>query len=41
MAAKDLPVAFYVFAKERAQELGSNAAATRIAQDLAVAQDFV
>jgi hypothetical protein len=41
VAAKDLPVAFYVFAKERAQELGSNAAATRIAQDLAVAQDFV
>jgi hypothetical protein len=38
VATKDLPVAFYVFAKGRAQELGSNATATRIAQDTVVAQ---
>jgi hypothetical protein len=33
VAAKDLPVAFYAFARARALELGSNAAATRMAQD--------
>jgi hypothetical protein len=41
VVAKDLPVAFYVFAKVRALELGSNAAATRIAQNTVVAQDSV
>jgi hypothetical protein len=30
---KDLPVAFYSFARARALELGSNAAATRVARD--------
>ncbi len=38
VAAEDLPVAFYVFAKGRAQELGSNATEARIAQDTGVAQ---
>ncbi len=38
VAAGDLPVAFYVFAKGRAQELGSNAAAARSAQDPGAAQ---
>jgi hypothetical protein len=38
VAVKDLPVAFYVFAKGRAQELGSNATTARIAQDTVVAQ---
>jgi hypothetical protein len=33
VAAKDLPVAFYVFARARVLELGSDAAATRMAQD--------
>jgi hypothetical protein len=41
VVAKDLPVAFYVFAKGRALELGSNAAAFRTAQDTVVAQDLV
>jgi hypothetical protein len=33
VVAKDLPVAFYSFARARALELGSNAAATRVARD--------
>ncbi len=32
VTAEDMPVAFYVFARRRAQELCSNAAAARIAQ---------
>jgi hypothetical protein len=41
VVAKDLPVVFYVFVKGRALELGSNAAAFRIAQDTVVAGDLV
>jgi hypothetical protein len=38
VAAEDLPVTFYIFVKGRAQELGSNATATRIARDVEVAR---
>jgi hypothetical protein len=37
VAAKDLSVAFYVFVKGRALELGLNAAAFKVAQDTVVA----
>ncbi len=39
VAAKDLPVAFYVFVRGRVLEPGSNAAATRMAQDTVDDQD--
>jgi hypothetical protein len=39
VATKDLPVAFYVFARGRALELGLNAAATIMAQDAVDDQD--
>ncbi len=41
MSAEDMSVAFYVFARRRAQELGSNAAAAKIFQDAPSKQSVV
>jgi hypothetical protein len=40
VTAEDMPVAFYVFARRRAQELCSNAAAAKITQDTTPAQSM-
>ncbi len=38
VSAEDMPVAFYIFARRRAQELCSNAAAARIILEMPLAQ---